>query len=103
MSIAFSPDSRQVVNSGGAQSPVRVWDISDVTDILENTLPVSGALCLRFSADGQRLVVASIDMSLHVFEVDGNAYRSTDRLIGNLDEMRSGIWRSGIPEPGLRW
>jgi WD40 repeat protein/serine/threonine protein kinase len=82
--VAFSPDSRQIVSSSRDHT-VKVWDAQTG----QETLILKGhehfVLCVAFSSDGQRIVSGSIDGTLKLWEVKSGQEPLT--LEGHTDSI----------------
>ena len=68
LSVAFSPDSRLLATSGRT---VKVWDAATGQKTLALTAPNEDATFVTFSPDGKRLVSASRDGTVTLWELPG--------------------------------
>ena len=83
-SVAFSPDSRQIVTAGG-DSLVRVWAVAGDGDPLELRGHEEGGLNAAFSPDGQWINSASADHTALVSRADGSG--EPVPLLGHEDRV----------------
>jgi WD40 repeat protein/serine/threonine protein kinase len=68
LSVAFTPDGKQIVSSGGGDGTVKVWDVTvghELTQLSGHQSSVSG---IAFSPDGGRLVSGSQDGMVKIWD-----------------------------------
>jgi len=61
LSVAFSPDGKQIVSAGGADGTVKVWDVTMDHELTKLAGHRSSVSSIAFSPDGRRLVSGSQD------------------------------------------
>ncbi len=64
-----SPDSR-LIASGGADSPIRIWDLATGAELKILRGHIDEVHSLAFSPDGKRIVSGSMDKTVRVWNVD---------------------------------
>eukprot|EP00897_Mesotaenium_endlicherianum_P008777 jgi/Mesen1/7928/ME000422S07086 len=67
LSVAFSPDGRQLA-SGSGDTTVRMWDIHTQTPFLTCIGHTNWVLCIAWSPDGRQLASGSMDNDVRIWD-----------------------------------
>ena len=68
-SVAFSPDGKMLVSSGGADLTIKLWEVSSGTELRTLRGHFSAVTSVVFSRDGKTLASGSIDGTVKLWDV----------------------------------
>lgn len=90
ISLAWSPDGRQLAVTTANQFLVQIWDMESKRQVTEPLRHSHGILSIAWSSDGKRLATGSLDETLKIWNLpDG---REDLTLRGHLDGIYSVAW-----------
>jgi WD40 repeat protein len=85
-SVAYSPDG-QTIASGSDDNTIKLWRVSDGTEILTLTRHTYAVFSVAYSPDGQTLAFGSSNNTIKLWRVSDGAYIRT--LTGHSDRVNS--------------
>ena len=87
IALAFSPDGGTLATGAGyRESAIRLWDVANGKETRRLVGHSAGILSLMFSPDGKRLISASTDRTIRVWDLGDTSQTTRPRVLRGHDE-----------------
>ena len=87
IALAFSPDGGTLATGAGyRESAIRLWDVANGKETRRLEGHSDGILSLIFSPDGKRLISASTDRTIRIWDLSDTSKTTRPRVLRGHDE-----------------